>query len=295
MLPKKVVHALARHDGVITRSRALELGMSRHQVDGRVATGEWRCLQAGVYIPADRPVTTAARLRAAVLAAGPGAVARGPSAAWWHGVLDDPSAVPLVMIPRDRRACIRDAKVLRRDIPAADRTRLHGVAVVSRELAILETAVSMPDGSVFLDRALQRHTLLPSLIQAHERNLPRRGGARSAWMLAIAATGGASEAERLLVRALRGTGITGWRLHVRSHGFEIDLAFERERVAIEVDGWAWHRDAGRFAHDLQRQNTLVNAGWHVLRFGWHRLAHDPSGVLSEIRTALNRARRERFL
>ncbi|WP_333473230.1 endonuclease domain-containing protein [Lolliginicoccus lacisalsi] len=180
--------------------------------------------------------------------------------------------------------------MLRRDIPAADRTRSRGVAVVSRELAILETAITLPRGTAFLDRALQRHTLLPSLMQAHERNLPRRGGARSARMLAIAATGGASEAERMLVRVLRGSGITGWRLHVRAHGFEIDLAFERERVAIEVDGWAWHRDAERFARDLQRQNTLVNAGWHVLRFDWHRLAHDVAGVLGEIRAALARGR-----
>ncbi len=260
--------------------------MSRHQIDGHVAIGEWRCLQAGIYIAADRPVTAAARLRAAVLAAGPGAVARGQSAAWWHRILDHPPTTHLVAIPQNRRARIRDASVLRRDVPATDRTRVRGVAVISRELAILETAVAEPRGTVFLDRALQRHTLLPTLIKAHERNMPRRGGARADRMLAIAAIGGASEAERMLVRALRGSGITGWRLHVRAHGFEIDLAFERERVAVEVDGWAWHRDAKRFARDLQRQNILVNAGWHILRFDWHRLSDDAAGVLREIRAAL---------
>jgi very-short-patch-repair endonuclease len=105
-------------------------------------------------------------------------------------------------------------------------------------------------------------------------------------MLTIAAEGGASAAERLQIRLLRAGNVTGWRTHVWACGYELDVAFVREMVAIEVDGWAWHRDVERFSHDAKRQNALVNAGWHILRFNWHRLTNDPDGVLREIRAAL---------
>lgn len=84
-----------------------------------------------------------------------------------------------------------------------------------------------------------------------------------------------SEAERILHRLLRTAGLIGWRAHARSCGYEIDVVFDAERVAIEIDGWAWHRDAQRHRRDAERQNVLVNAGWHVLRFTWHTLTQDP--------------------
>ena len=58
------------------------------------------------------------------------------------------------------------------------------------------------------------------------------------------------------------------------------------RIAIEVDGWAWHVDVERFQADRRRQNALVNAGWTVLRFTWHDLTADPERVIAQIRAAL---------
>ena len=59
-----------------------------------------------------------------------------------------------------------------------------------------------------------------------------------------------------------------------------------QRVAIEVDGWAWHTTPERFVHDRQRQNALANGGWHVLRFTWYDLADRADAVIMDIRTAL---------
>lgn len=42
-------------------------------------------------------------------------------------------------------------------------------------------------------------------------------------------------------------------------------------LAIEVDGWAWHSDVDRFAHDRRRRNALMLAGWTVSRFTWQDL------------------------
>ncbi len=52
--------------------------------------------------------------------------------------------------------------------------------------------------------------------------------------------------------------------------------------AVEVDGWAWHHQAGRFQRDRTRQNALVNDGWLVLRFTAHNLTARPDQVLANI-------------
>ncbi|WP_255222399.1 DUF559 domain-containing protein [Smaragdicoccus niigatensis] len=55
---------------------------------------------------------------------------------------------------------------------------------------------------------------------------------------------------------------------------------------MEVDGWRWHKDAKRNSEDLRRQNFLMNLGWRVLRYDWHRLRHEPEAVLAEVENAI---------
>ncbi|WP_241665718.1 type IV toxin-antitoxin system AbiEi family antitoxin domain-containing protein [Prescottella subtropica] len=280
---------MARQDGVVSLAQAVEAGMSTTAVDRRVSGGDWRRLDRGVFIRADRTHTAAVELRAAVLGAGADACAFGPSAAWWHGLLDRAPREQWVTVPRGR--CLQrqtPCRVRRRTLHRLDVSTVRSLRVTSLPLTVLEAAVALPKGSVSMDRALQRHTTLPILAAVHERNPGRRGAAAAARLLRSAGEGGASEAERMLLRLLRGAGLAGWRPHVTSHGYEIDVAFARRMVAVEVDGWAWHRGVERFNHDAARQNVLVNAGWHVLRFTWHHLVHEPEKVLAQIVTALDR-------
>ncbi|MFF0816960.1 endonuclease domain-containing protein [Rhodococcus sp. NPDC003318] len=136
---------------------------------------------------------------------------------------------------------------------------MRGLRVTELPLTVLESAVELRDGAALTDRALQRHTTLPVLVAVHERNRGRTGARAAAQLLHSAGAGGHSEAERMLLQLLRSWGLTGWRPHVTSCGYEIDVAFTDARIAIEVDGWAWHRDVDRFNRDAKRQNVLVNA------------------------------------
>ena len=68
------------------------------------------------------------------------------------------------------------------------------------------------------------------------------------------------------------------------------MAFPAQRVAVEVDGWAWHMTVDRFVGDRQRQNAVVNLGRIVLRFTWHDLVRRPEVVINEIRAALSSTR-----
>jgi very-short-patch-repair endonuclease len=69
----------------------------------------------------------------------------------------------------------------------------------------------------------------------------------------------------------------------------IHLAFPDQRVAIEVDGWAWHVDVDRFRADRRKGNALTRAGWTLLRFTWHDLVTRPAEVVAEIRHTLTAA------
>jgi very-short-patch-repair endonuclease len=182
-------------------------------------------------------------------------------------------------------------RVRRRDLAPVDQVGVAGVWLTAPALTTLETAVAVRDGSVFLDRALQRHVGFAEVYRAYCRNLGARGGAAIAVLLAAAADRADSAAERLMISILRGTAVGGW-VHGYPFGrWTIDFAFPATRLAVEVDGWAWHMDVDRFRADRHKGNALVRAGWEVLRFTWHDLNNRPDYVLDEVRAALLADRR----
>lgn len=180
-------------------------------------------------------------------------------------------------------------RIRRRDIGHLDRIGQRDIWLTATALTVLETAIALPDGAGFLDRALQRHVGFDALHRAHCRTLGRRGSPAAGRLLIVAADRAGSVAERLLVRLLRDAAITGWRLDHPFGEFRLDVAFPARRLAIEVDGWAWHVDTDRFRADRRKGNALVTAGWTLLRFTWHDLTTDPSSVIATTQAALARA------
>ena len=143
------------------------------------------------------------------------------------------------------------------------------------------------DGPAVLDRVLQLGQVdLPGLDDALAAASRSRGVAAARALVAAAADGAASEAERLLGRALMAAGIIGFRRNARVGRYVVDLAFPGCRLAVEVHGWAWHIDPDRFQRDRARQNALVLAGWTVLRFTWSDVTERPDRVVAQIRRAL---------
>ena len=280
-------HLLRRQCGVITLQQAVELGMSAQTVHRRAGEGTWQRLHPSVYLVGGHRLTAEARIRAAWLWAGENAAVSGAAAAYWHAMLDRAPARIELTVPRCSKPRSRvGVRVKRRDLHPADIVAHRDVRLTAAPLAALETAVALPDGSVFLDRALQRHVRFQSVYRAYCRNLGRHGSSTMHSLLVAAADRADSAAERLLVRILRKAGIEGWVLGHPFGPWRVDLAFLRQKVAVEVDGWAWHVDAERFRGDRRKQNALVRAGWNPLRFTWHDLDGRPAEVVTEIRATL---------
>jgi hypothetical protein len=149
---------LRRQAGVIGRAQALAAGMSSSAIGRRVAAGSWLRLYPQVFLATDHELTAEARLRGAVLWAGPGATVSGVSAAWWHRLWPEPPAIMEVTVPHGRRrARWPGVRVRRRDLDRVDRVEVDGVWTTAVPLTVLESAVELgAAGSRLVDRALQR-------------------------------------------------------------------------------------------------------------------------------------------
>lgn len=289
-MPDSVLALLAGQDGLVTAAQAREYGMADRTVRRRVHDGGWSRVAPAVFLAGGHPWTDRARVRAAGLWIGERGVVSGPAAAWCWGMLADAPAVVEVTVARRCGSRAHPGTVVRRrDLLPVDRGGMDGIRLTARPLTALETAAALPDGSAFLDRALQRHVRFGALHAAHCRHLGAHGAARAATLVVAAADRADSAAERLLMTILRAAGVTGWRQGVEFGSWTIDVAFAGSRVAVEVDGWAWHVDVARFRSDRHKGNALVQAGWIVLRFAWHDLTNRPHQVLAEIRATVRRA------
>lgn len=279
---------LRRHDGVITLTQARSGGLSEHAVRRRVRRGQWRRCAAGVFFADDRPFTPAARIRAAVWARGPHAAASGLAAAWWLGLTAVAPGVVEVTVPRNSHGrAAAGTRIRRRDLSECDITERRGLRVTGLALTVLEAAARPGGGPPIMDAALQRRVGLAELQRAHLRNRGRVGAPEARRMLRAASSGARSEAERLVVRLLHSAGITGWHANYGCGPYRLDIAFPRQRVAIEIDGWAFHSDQQTFQQDRTRQNWLMLRGWQVLRFTWLDVTGHPERVLAAIRSAVS--------
>jgi len=279
---------LCAHDGVITLAQANAAGLNRQAVYRRVRSGHWLRCSPGVYFVTDRPFTDRARLRSAVWGYGPRAVASGMAAAWWHRVTTYAPkvvevTVPAISNPRRRH----QIRTRRRDLDPTDCVTRQDLRVTALPLTVIEAAARPGGGMKILDAALQRHLLeLRQLWTAHLRNTGRHGAPAARRLLRAADNGAHSEAERLLITLLRQARVTGWKANQRIGRWEVDVVFGGLKIAIEVDGLAFHTEDEDFQRDRLKQNELALLGYQVLRFTWLDLTEYSERVITEIEFAI---------
>ncbi|MEQ3554870.1 type IV toxin-antitoxin system AbiEi family antitoxin domain-containing protein [Pseudonocardia nematodicida] len=281
---------LKAQDGVISRRQAIACGVSPWMLRARVASGALAEVAPGVFRSAAHRRTAWGAVVVATLWAGRGAVVDGPAAAHLHGMPVPAQArrVVGITIPvSSRRKAPAGIRVRRRDLDPLDRGVCRGVAVTAPALSALETAVALPDGAAFLDRVLQRELVaFEDLLAAFRRAVGSHGSARARELIVEAADRADSRAERRLVTLLRRKGIDGFELGLAFERWFIDIAFVRARLAVEIDGWAFHSDPDRFRNDRHKQNALVAAKWTVLRFTWQDIRDRPDDTARRIQRAL---------
>ena len=283
---------ISRQDGAISLGQALEIGLSREGVRRRVASKQWFPMGYRVYQDASHQPTPRAELRAAMLSLGEGAVLVGEGAAWWLGLLEDLPRTFEIAVERQQRPR-RRTTLVRRSVPAPDRTVVKGIRVTAPVPTVLDAAVGLGlvRGAALFDTALQGRVTLDALRHGLIRRSGRPGARLLEQLMALAEGGAVSAAERLAHTHLRAGRITGWtaNLPLDLPGFGravADIAFPEQKVIVEVDGWAYHRGLRAFLLDGPRQTALTAAGWTVVRTHWHELTSAPEVFVANLRRIL---------
>jgi very-short-patch-repair endonuclease len=292
------LHALLRRqDGVISLDQARTLGFSDKAVRRRVATKQWIRIAYRVYQDASHEPSPRATIRAALLSVGGDAVLVGRAAAWWWGLIESRPAPIEIAVEREHRRRRRPGVLLvRRTVPEVDRTVHRGLRVTTLVPTVLDAAAErgFEDGARLMDTALQRRKVtLEALRRAQVRRSGRRGAPATWRLLELAAGGAVSEAERLAHTHMRTAGIAGWLANVPMDvlGFGravVDVAFPAQKVILEIDGWAFHRDVRAFVVDGPRQTALAAEGWVVVRTHWYELTQNPEVFVATLRRVLAR-------
>ncbi|MFC5140226.1 DUF559 domain-containing protein [Actinomycetospora rhizophila] len=282
---------IRRQHGVLSLEQAKAAGYTRQAVARKVAQKAWFPAGPRTYQIAEHARTPRSCAVATLLSLGPDATLVGDSAAWWWGLLDTAPTRTRAAVPPDRRPRPRDdVDVVRRAIAPADRVRVSGIAVTARALTVLDAAavLGLDAGAEVADRALQKEMVtVEKLRETHTRTAGRRGTTIGGEIIALAAGGAASWAERTLHTEMRAAGVVGWSANTEivlpGYGRALgDVVFEEEKVIVEVDGWAYHRDLRAFLRDGPRQSALAAAGWVVLRTHWYELRGQPAVFLARL-------------
>jgi very-short-patch-repair endonuclease len=285
----------AQH-GLITRGQAHDLGLSRHQIAGRVARGEWLRVAPTVFRSATAPGGSWDRLHAAVLASA--GVASHRSAAALLGLRSHAPPRPEITVRRFGR--YTGPAILHRsgDLVDRDITVIEGIAATNAIRTVLDLGAVV--SALALESALHRglHSGLIDFDQLVTRffEVARRGRNGVGPLRPIlqahdpAMAPAESDLEVLLLRILRDGGlpppVRQHRITVGGRRYRIDVAYPDLMIAIEGDGFGIHTERNRWESGMDRQNEIVLDEWMVLRFSWRKLCTEPGDVVRQVAQAL---------
>ena len=66
----------------------------------------------------------------------------------------------------------------------------------------------------------------------------------------------------------------------------VDFTWPDQRVAVEIDGRAWHAIQATWGEDHERDLALRLAGWRPLRYTHRQLVQSPALVVADLTAAL---------
>lgn len=291
----------------VGRRERITSATSTSSVSRWLGGGALVLVHPGVVALADRTDDWTVRARAAVL------WARAPlshlSALALHELVPAPPAGPVhVTVPAGRWPRGSAGVV-------AHRTTLPGRMSRARGLPVLEPARSLVDAWAWASspgRNERAEREVPVLRQAvieavrtravdvaeirAESDSQRRHGGRAQLQHLLELVAGGCQSELEIWGVLQVLRLTGLPPFVQQHRvvlldgrrLDLDAAWPEVRVAVELDGAAFHGSREQRERDLRRDTALAALGWVVLRFSYRRLTTDPEGCRREIEAVVRR-------
>lgn len=135
-----------------------------------------------------------------------------------------------------------------------------------------------------IQEALSRGLIDASTATAMRAPKPGHGRAHGARKPRARAGG---DPQTMLYRALLaelGPGSVAWEKEdlIPGRKYRVDIYLPASRLAIEFDGFQYHRSKAAFQKDRERQNLFISHGFHPLRFFAKQVFEDLDGVTAQI-------------
>ncbi len=289
---------LGRTGGVATRARLLRV-VTRNQLDHEVRTGRLLTPFPGAFCrPWDADIEAVLH-RAALTSVGPpAALSHLTALQHWQLIAGRPEDIH-VAVPASRAPRSRPGLTLHRVARFPRVVRVEGLIVVTPAEAVVSSWPLLPGDErrspaiAMLRRRLDTAQHLRAAIEVS----PRLAGRRELDHLVDLLDSGC-ESELELWGHLSVFDAPGLRHGVRQlvvragrRRYRLDLGFELERVAVEMDGRAFHSSDEQRERDIRRDAALATTGWLTLRYSHRRLHRDPAGCRRDTLAVLATRRR----
>lgn len=268
--PEACVAQLARCDhGVLATPELLACGLTRPGIQRRVEAGRLHRLYQGVYAVGHAALSREGRWLAAVKASGPNAALSHQSAAQLWTLMPRYAGPIHITAPANRNP--RGARGL---AVHRSRTLTDGETVRRNRILVTTPSRTLRD----LKRVLPREQWEAAVDRARgcgfdESDVVDEAPTRSAL-------------ERRFLRLCSRHRIPPPRVNVPVGGFLVDFLWEKSRLIVEVDGYAFHSGRTAFETDRARDAELIALGYRVVRFTYRQVTEQPALVVSRIRALL---------
>ena len=284
---------LARHQGgVVSRSQALESGLSTGRIKFRVSSGRWQQMHPGVYATFTGGPGRSALLWAAVLAAGPGATLSHETAAELQRLSDKPAQTIHVTVPRQRRVRVADGVTIHRSARAVEAVQPDSnpprTSIEETVLDLTQAAANFDDACGWITRAFARELTNEERLRGAMRQRTKlRWRADLHELLAAAASGDHSVLEYRYDRDVERA--HGLPEPVRQAPFtgpdgrkgRRDRLYKQYGVVVELDGRLGHGPEDQW-RDKDRDNAAALDGHQSLRYGWTRIRWHPCATALQV-------------
>jgi hypothetical protein len=277
--------------GIVSRSQVLAAGLTKDIVSTRLGRGGWQRMYPGIYAAFSGQPNRCAKLWAAVLSAGKGAVLSHQTAAELWRLADGQGAVIHLTVPSTRRVSQKPGIMLHLSARAAE--AVHPARVLPRTrieetvLDLWQTAASLDDAVGWVVSAIGRR-----LTTQEKLRLAMEARARLRWrqhlveLLNPDAAGLHSVLEFRYVRHVErphGLPTATRQAHARRGGRNEyrDALYEAYQTAVELDGRVAHPADTRW-RDIRRDNAAAATGITTLRYGWFEITRNPCLVAAQV-------------
>ena len=179
-------------------------------------------------------------------------------------------------------------------IPAAERTVRDGIPTTSPARTVIDLAplLSPRELERAFDEARVQGLLSPAALRGA---LSRHRGCRGTRIRcelardARRATLTRSELEERFLALVRRARLPAPEVNARIGAWSVDFFWRAQRVAVELDGYAFHTTRGAFERDREKDHALRARQIELLRFTWSQLNREAEVTLVRCATALARS------